>query len=220
MMHLMALALAAAQSTAPIRTGVTLAAPVTTKGQPATFDLAGFRLGMSEAEVEQVLQTRGMTVRRRARGTTFEDNVRGLVNVRGGRLPLKGEKVLESAEFDDGKGGKVMLRMLPWPDGARVRSVAYLPPAGTDPAAWRTLLVERFGVPARDSDRINGEGLRAAWCGQASCSGEGTRFRLDATVNAQGGEIVLAQPEGTAQTLGKAVEDEATRRAPSGVPAP
>ncbi|MHC9419170.1 hypothetical protein ACYZX9_11315 [Sphingomonas citri] len=220
MIYLMTLALAAAQSPAPARTGVTLAAPATTKGQPATFDLAGFRLGMSEAEVERVLRSRGMTVRRRARGSTFEDNVRGLVNVRGGRLPLQGEKVLESAEFDDGKGGKVMLRMLPWPDGARVRGVVYLPPAGTKPASWRALLVERFGAPARDSDRIDGEGLHAAWCGQSSCSGEGGRFRLGVDVNAQGGQIELSQPEGTAQTLEALVEDAAVKRGKVGTPAP
>lgn len=220
MLYLMALALGAMQSSATAQTGVTRAATATTKGQPASFDLAGFRLGMGEAEVEQVLRARGMTVRRRARGTTFEDNVRGLVNVRGGRLPLKGGNALESAELDDGNGGRVMLRMLPWPEGARVRSVAYLPPAGTDPAEWRKLLADRFGAPARDGDRVDGEGLHATWCGRTSCSGEGGVFRLDANVSSRGGEIVLSQPEGTAQALGQLVENAAARREAGGTPRP
>ncbi|MCD2323049.1 hypothetical protein LQ953_03355 [Sphingomonas sp. IC-56] len=135
MIHLMAFALAAAQVPAAGQTGVTSAAPQTTKGSPATFDLAGFRLGMSEADVEQVIRERRLTVRRRTRATTFEDRVRDLVNVRGGRLPLKGGSVLDNADLDDGKGGRISIRMLGWPDGARIRNVTYLPPAGTTPAA-------------------------------------------------------------------------------------
>lgn len=220
MVHVMVLALAAAQAVVVAQTGITSSAVSTTKGQPATFDLAGFRLGMAEAEVEQVLRARGMTVRRRTRATTFEDNVRGLVNVRGGQLPMKGGNVLDSAEIDDGKGGKVMLAMLSWPDGAHVSSVAYLPPPGTDPAAWRILLAERFGAPASDSGRINGEGLHAVWCGLPSCSGESGRPRLVADVNALGGQIVLSQPDGMTQKLGALVEAEAARRMPRSVPAP
>jgi len=212
MMHLMTLALVAAQTTASAQTGVTRAAPATAKGEPATFDLAGFRLGMSEEEVDQVIRTRGLTVRRSSRATTFEDTVRGLVNVRGGRLEMHGGSVLDTVDLDDGKGGKVMLRMLGWPVGARVRSVAFLPPAGTEPAAWRSLLIERFGAPGRDSDTTNSEGVHLTWCGKATCSGEGAEFRLTADVNALGGQIVLSQPEGTAQMLGELVEDAAARR--------
>lgn len=218
MMHLMALALVAAQASSAGQTGVTSSAPATTKGSPATFDLAGFRLGMSEADIERVIRERGMTVRRRTRATTFEDRVRGLVNVRGGRMALKGGSVLDNADLDDGKGGRVAIRMTGWPDGARIRSVSYIVPAGTEPAAWQTLLTGKYGPPSRDSGRINGEGLHASWCGQAACLGEGGTFRLVADVSARGGQIVLSQPEGTAQRLNALVEQEAARRGPRGAP--
>lgn len=219
MMHLMALALAAAQPVTADQIGVDAVATQTTKGSPATFDLAGFRLGMTEAEAERVLKERGMTVRRRTRAVDFEDRVRGLVNVRGGRLPLKGGSVLDNADIDDGKGGRIMIRMLGWPDGARVRGITYLVPAGTDPAAWRTLLVGKYGPPSRDSGTIDGEGLHARWCGQAACLGEGGVFRLAADVNAREGTISLSQPEGTAGRVSDLVEQEATKRIPRGTPA-
>lgn len=135
MKHVMALALVATQPVAAGQIGVDAVAMQSMKGSPATFDLAGFRLGMTEAEAERVLQMRGMTVRRRTRADTFEDRVRKAVNLRGGRLPLVGGSVLDNADIDDGKGGRVMIRMLAWPSGARIRGVTYLPPAGTDPAA-------------------------------------------------------------------------------------
>ncbi|MBJ6122520.1 hypothetical protein [Sphingomonas mollis] len=214
-----ALALAAAQLSAVGQTGVTTPAPATVKGSPATFDLAGFRLGMSEAEAERVLKERGMTVRRRTRAITFEDRVRQAVNLRGGRLPLKGGSVLNNADIDDGKGGRIMIRMLGWPDGARVRSITYIVRAGTEPAAWRTLLVGKYGPPSRDSGTIDGEGLHARWCGQAACLGEGGVFRLYADVNARGGTIALSQPEGTSSVVSDLVEREASKRGLGGKPA-
>lgn len=214
-----ALALAAAEVSAVSQTGVTTPAPATVKGSPATFDLAGFRLGMSEAEAERVLKERGMTVRRRTRAITFEDRVRQAVNLRGGRLPLKGGSILDNADIDDGKGGRIMIRMFGWPDGARIRSITYLVPVGTDPAAWRTQLLAKYGPPSRDSGSIDGEGLHARWCGQAACLGEGGVFRLSADVNARGGTIALSQPEGTASRVSGLVEEEAAKRIPRGTPA-
>jgi hypothetical protein len=219
MMHILALVLAAAQPVPTGQIGVRAAATQSIKGSPATFDLAGFRLGMTEAEVERTLKERGMTVRRGTRAETFEDRVRKLVNLRGGRMPLKGGSVLDDAAIEDGKGGKVMIRMLGWPDGARIRSVTYLPPVGTDPGAWRSLLVGEYGAPARDSDSIDGEGLHARWCGQAACLGEGGVFRLGADVGSRGGQIVLSQPEGTAAKVTALIEQEASRRGPHDRPA-
>ncbi len=219
MMYILALTLAAAQSAAAGQIGVDAVATQTSKGAPATFDLAGFRLGMTETEAERVLKERGMSVGRRTRGITFEDRVRQAVNLRGGRLPLKGDSVLDNADIDDGKGGKVMIRMFGWPDGARVRSVTYLVPAGTDPAAWRTLLVSKYGPPSRDSGSIDREGLHARWCGQAACLGEGGVFRLSADVDARGGTITLSQPEGTERRVSDLVEQEASKRGPRGAPA-
>lgn len=219
MKHVMALILATMQPASAGQIGVDAAAGQTTKGVPATFDLAGFRLGMTEAEAEQVVKARGMTVTRRSRTNTFEDRVRKLVNLRGGRLPMKGGSVLESADIDDGKGGKLMIRMFAWPDGARIRSVTYLPPGGTDPVAWRALLVAKYGNPARDGDDINADELRATWCGRLECIIGGKAFSLGASVGLRGGSIALSQPEGTSSKLTKLVEQEALKHGPQGAPA-
>lgn len=219
MIDLMAIVLLAAQPSAAGQIGVDAVATQTTKGMPASFDLAGFRLGMTETDVEKVLKDRGMTVRRRTRVDTFEDRVRKAVNLRGGRLPLKGGSVLDNADIDDGKGGRISIYMFGWPDGARVRGIAYRVPAGTEPAAWRTLLVGKYGLPSKDSDSIDGENLHAGWCGQAACLGEGGVFRLSADVNGRGGTITLSQPEGTARRVTALVEQEAAKRGPRGTPA-
>ncbi|MGN7161451.1 hypothetical protein [Sphingomonas sp. SAFR-052] len=219
MIHALAVVLAAVQLVPAPETGVNSVAAQTIKGNPVTFDLAGFRLGMTEAEAEDVLRRRGMTVTRRSRGQTFEDRVRKLVNLRGGRLGLAGGSVLATADLDDGMGGKIFIRMLAWPDGARIRGITYLPPAGTDAAAWRSLLVTKYGRPAQDVDTIGSEGLHAAWCGQPSCFGEGRLFRLSASVSAKGGQITLAQPEGTASNLTALVEVEASKHRLPGRPA-
>lgn len=219
MKHVMALVLAAAQPAAVGQVGVDAVATQTTKGAPATFDLAGFRLGMTEAEAERVLKEREMTVRRRTRTDTFEDRVRKTANLRGGRLPLRGGNVLDSADIDDGKGGKVMISMLVWPEGARVRGITYLPSAGTDPSAWRSLLIGKYGPPARDSDMVDGDGLHARWCGRAACLGEGGVFRLRADVGSRGGQITLSQPDGTVGKVTALIDQEASKRGSGGKPA-
>lgn len=219
MLLLMTLAVATMQSPAG-RVGLDAAAQTTVSGSPATFDLAGFRLGMTEAEAEHVLQQRGLTVRRRTRGKTFEDRVRDLVNLRGGRAAPKGGSVLDTAEMDDGKGGRVLIQMLAWPDGARVRGITYLAPAGTDATAWRSLLVGKYGHPSRDSGSVDEDGLHARWCGMEACLGEGGVFRLTADVGMRGGSIVLAQPDGSSRRATELLEKEVARRAHVGTPSP
>ncbi|WP_128082067.1 hypothetical protein [Sphingomonas sp. Ant20] len=218
MTHTMALVLAAALAAATGQVGVNTVAPQTVKGVPATFDLGGFRLGMTEEEAQRVLKARGMTVRRSSRTDTFDDRVRKLVNMRGGRRPLRGDSVLDSADIDDGRGGRIMIRMLGWPEGARIRGVTYLPPAGTDPAKWRSLLADKYGMHSKDSGAVDGDGLHARWCGQAACLGEGSVFRLGADVGPLGGQITLAQPDGTSQRVTTLVEQEALRQGKRSAP--
>ena len=76
-----------------------------------------------------------------------------------------------------------MIRTLGLPECARVRDGTYLPPVRTDSSAWRSLLVGKYGLPARDSDSI---------------PGEGGLFRLGACVGSRGGQIVIPQPNGAA----------------------
>lgn len=50
----------AAPAAQPSQTGLTAPARITVKSDPATYDLAGFRLGMAESEVEAALKARGL----------------------------------------------------------------------------------------------------------------------------------------------------------------
>ncbi|AOR76446.1 hypothetical protein [Novosphingobium resinovorum] len=212
MLHILALALATAPAITAAEVGVTRAASVTEHNKPATFELAGFRLGMSEAEVEGVMKSRGLKVRRAIRVTGFEDQVRGLIRARDGRAPEKGQSVLGEAEFDDMKGGRILLKLLAWPDAARISTITYLPPRGMDAQEWRRLLFEKYGPAADSGGSIDSEGLHGRWCGLASCSGAFTAFTLSADVSQNGGSIHLKQPDGTNSRRAKLIEAEGARR--------
>lgn len=146
-MHLMAFALVAAPAATVRQIGLDTMATQMKKDSPAIFDLAGFRLGMTEAAAESAIKERGMTVKRRTRTDTFDNRVRKLVNIRCGRLQLKGGSNLDNADIDDGKGGRIFMQMLGWPDGARISKISYQPPASTGPADRRGLLIGRYGLP-------------------------------------------------------------------------
>lgn len=111
-----------------------------------------------------------------------------------------------------------MIRMLAWPDGARIASIAYLSPAGTEPGAWKRLLVGKYGAYSSDTGQVDGEGLHLRWCGRAACIGEGGLFRLVADAGARGGQITLSQPEGTSGRLTELVGADAARRGTRGAP--
>lgn len=216
-MLMMILAATAVQPAVAADTGLTVAAAATTQGVPRTFDLAGFRLGMSEQEVENVIRSRGLKVRNATRVTDFEQQVRSIVNMRGGHVQMTRGSVLGEADLDDGKGGRVLLRMFTWPDGARVRSVSYQVPAGTDAAEWKRLLTDKYGAAGNGGRRIGSGKLTAQWCGRTSSCLDA--FRLSADVGATGGSIDLEQPDGSGQRLQSLVEAEASKRTKAGRPA-
>ncbi|WP_257555396.1 hypothetical protein [Sphingobium sp. CFD-2] len=218
MLHIIALALAAAPAVNISEVGVTRAASVTEQDKPATFELAGFRLGMSEAEVEGVIKFRRLKVKRALRVIGFEDQVRGLIRAREGRAPETGKSVLGEVEFYDLKGGRILLKLLAWPGAARISTITYLPPRGTDPQEWRRLLSQKYGPAADGGGAIDSEGLHARWCGHASCSGAFAAFLLSADVGEDGGSVQLKQPDGTNSRRAKLIEADAGRRGPRSTP--
>ena len=218
MAFLVALAAAAMQLAASPQVGINQPASNLTKGNPATFDLAGFKLGMSEADVEQLIKSRRLKVVRASRVVSFEDQVRGLLRVRGERAPIKGGSVLGQAELDDGQGGRISVKMLTWPDAAHVSSITFLPPRGTDAEGWKSMLVSKYGSAADGGGRIDSGGFHASWCGQLSCSGGFGVFMLTADVSAAGGSIHLRQPDGTPSRIKALVAAEADRRTPRRTP--
>lgn len=209
----------AAQATEAPRTGLTAPARTTVKSDPSTYDLAGFRLGMSESEAEGVIKSRGLKVVRAQRVSDFDTQVANLVNMRGGSVRRASRSALGSAELDDGKGGRVSLKLLTWPDVARISSITYLPPRGTEAAGWKDLLVGKYGSSADGGGRIDGEGFRASWCGRASCLGGVGVFLLSVEVGKAGGFIHLRQPDGSARQIKVLIEAEADRRQPGRSPA-
>ena len=212
MSFLVALAAAAVQFASSTQVGINQPSVTMTGGNPATFDLAGFRLGMSEANVEQLIKSRRLRVVRVGRVNSFEDRVRGLLRVRSERAPTKGGSVLGQVELDDGQGGRIYITMLSWPDAAHVSSITFLPPRGTEVAEWKSMLVSKYGPAADGGGRIDTNGFHASWCGKSTCSGGIGVFMLTADVSAAGGAIHLRQPENTPSRVKALVAAEADRR--------
>ncbi|WP_348656771.1 hypothetical protein [uncultured Sphingobium sp.] len=213
MLFPIALALAA-QAAEPPKTGLTAAARTIVKSDPSTYDLAGFRLGMSEADVEAILKTRGLKVARAQRVADFGTQVANLANQRGASVRQASRSVLGSADIDDGQGGRVVLKLLTWPDAARVSSITYLPPRGTQADRWKSMLVEKYGPAADGGGRVDAEGFHASWCGQASCLGGVGVFLLSAEVGNAGGSVHLRQPDGSSRRVKALIEAAADTRAP------
>lgn len=185
----------------PVIVGLTHAADRSVAGDPVTFDLGGFRLGMNEAEVSAVIEARKLTNRGMTRFVDFESQVRTLINIRGGAggVATRGG-VLGEATLQDDAGGRYMLKMLVWPDGSHLSSIVYLAPRGTTAAEWRRMLVEKWGKPREEE---LGETFTGRW-GNA-----GSGFRASANVGARGGTVEIAQPDGSRQQPSRLV-DQAT----------
>lgn len=185
----------------PVIVGLTRAADRSVAGDPVTFDLGGFRLGMSEAEVSAVIASRKLTNRGVTRYVDFESQVRSLINIRGGVGGVETRRgVLGEATLQDDAGGRYMLKTLVWPDGVHLSSIVYLAPQGTTAAEWRRMLVEKWGRPREEQ---TGDTFTARW------GGAGNGFQAAANVGARGGTIEIAQPDGSRQQPGRLVEQAA-----------
>lgn len=185
----------------PVIVGLTKAADRTVASDPATYDLGGFRLGMSEAEAEAVAKGRGLTTKTVMRYVDFETQVRSAINIRGGAAGVPTKRgVLGEATLVDDAGGRYMLKTLVWPDGAHLASIVYLAPQGTAVAEWRRMLVEKWG---KSREEQMGDTFTAHWGGAES------GYRAAANIGPRGGTIEIVQPDGTRQRPGKLVEQAA-----------
>ena len=108
----------------------------------------------------------------------------------------------------------MVLKLLTWPDAARVSSITYLPPRGTQADRWKSMLVEKYGPAADGGGRVDAEGFHASWCGQASCLGGVGVFLLSAEVGNAGGSVHLRQPDGSSRRVKALIEAAADTRAP------
>lgn len=174
----------------PVLPGLTAVADHAAPGDAVGFDLGGFRFGMSEAQVDAIVRSRGMKPGIVTRGVDFESSVRSLVNTRGG---FGGEEnrrgVLSEANVEDDAGGRYTLRMLTWPDGAHLYDIVYVAAQGTPAAEWRRTLVGKWGRPGTED---GGSDFVARW-GAPTAAG----FRARARLGSDGGTIELLAPEGS-----------------------
>ncbi|MBD8546729.1 hypothetical protein [Sphingomonas sp. CFBP 8760] len=176
----------------PVMPGLTAVADHAKPGDAVGFDLGGFRLGMSEAQVDAVVRTRHMTPGIITRGVDFESSVRSLINTRGGAGGEETHRgVLSEANVEDDAGGRYTLRMLTWPDGAHLYDIVYVAAQGTAAAEWRRMLVGKWGRPRTDD---GGSDLTARW-GATTPAG----FRATVRLGSDGGTILLQAPEGSAE---------------------
>lgn len=166
------------------------------------FDLGGFRLGMSEAQVDEIVRSRGMRPGIVTRGVDFESSVRSLVNTRGGQGGEENRRgVLSEANVEDDAGGRYTLRMLTWPDGAHLYDVVYVAAQGTSAAEWRRILADKWGRPRAQDGH---DGFVARW-GAPTAAG----FRVTAQFESGGLSVALQAPEGSAQRPAALVDQAA-----------
>ncbi|WP_454280324.1 hypothetical protein [Sphingomonas sp. Marseille-Q8236] len=178
--------------TTPVIVGLTRAADRSVADDPVTFDLGGFRLGMSEEEVSVVIATRKLTSRGVTRFVDFESQVRSAINIRGGVGGVETRRsVLGEATLQDDAGGRYTLRMLVWPDGAHLSGITYIAPQGTAADEWRQMLVTKWGTPHQESSR---DTFSARW-GKAGLDG----YHADADVGPRGGTVGIGLPDGSSQ---------------------
>lgn len=176
----------------PIIPGLTVVDDRKAPGDARGFDLAGFRLGMSEQQVDAVVRSRGLKPGIVTRGVDFESSVRSLVNTRGGAGGEENRRgVLSEANVEDDAGGRYTLRMLTWPDGAHLYHIVYVAAQGTPNAEWRRTLVDKWGQPRKEED---GEQFVARWGAPTSAG-----FHAKAMLGAGGGTIEMLAPEGSAE---------------------
>jgi len=176
----------------PVIVGLTRAADRSVPGDPVTFDLGGFRLGMSEAEVSEVAMSRKLITKGATRFVDFEGQVRSAINIAGGAggAPTR-RSVLGEATLQDDAGGRYMLRMLVWPDGSHLSGITYIAPQGTAAADWRQMLVTKWGTPHQESGR---DTFSARW-GKAGLDG----YHADADVGLRGGTVGIGSPDGSSR---------------------
>ena len=134
------------------------------QGDPATFDLYGFKLGMSVREAER----NARRLHLRFNGGDFTNpSFDGRVAVRVAGLLGTGSpkiaRVLGRTSMADSDGNHYLLEFLPMEAGATLSSVAYIGSwEGNSPADYMAALQGRYGRPS--SKDVGQDRLSARWC--------------------------------------------------------
>ena len=133
-------------------------------GDPVTFELFGFKLGMSVREADRNARRRHLRFNGgNGTGPTFEGRVSlAAANLLGRRIPTV-PKVLESTSMIDAEGARYVLRFLPMESGATLVSIGYFGSReGNSAAQYLAALEGRFGKPTHRS--MGRDDFNVRWC--------------------------------------------------------
>lgn len=204
--------------TTPREIGFTIAAPALIKGEVATFDIAGFKLGMSEEDVAAVAKRQGLVLRDKTRVVDFETQVRSAAQLTYGAPPQPetGKSVLGQAIFISPDGGRYIIGLASWPDGAHVSYVTYVTTARMSSAEWRDQLTAKYG-PA--SEMSTTSDFHARWCNaKSACPLQLKSAVMSANLSDKGGEIKLGAADGLSTRIAALLDQEAQSRVPAKKP--
>lgn len=134
------------------------------RGDPATFELFGFKLGMSIREADRNARLRHLRFNGgNLTGPSFEGRVAIRAASLLGRNAQTIPRVLERTSMKDAEGNSYMLVFLPMEAGATLVSIAYRGSfEGNTAAQYMAALQERFGKPTHGGGAS--VGLTARWC--------------------------------------------------------
>ena len=134
------------------------------QGDPATFELFGFKLGMSVREADRNARRLGLRFNGGNEfGPSFDGRVQILAaNLLGRDMP-KVPRTLTRTSMIDPDGNRFMLRFVPMEAGATLVTVTYAGSwEGNTPSQYLAALKSRFGKPT--SEDVRADSLNARWC--------------------------------------------------------
>ncbi|QXQ06133.1 hypothetical protein KX816_18420 [Sphingosinicellaceae bacterium] len=142
----------------------TVASKLLVQGDPATFELYGFKLGMSVREADR--NARRLHLRFNG-GDFTSPSFDGRVAVRAaallGRPIPKVPRVLSRTSMADAEGNHYLLEFLPMEAGASVSSITYSGSRqGESPSEFLAALQAKYGKPT--SKYAGVDNLEARWC--------------------------------------------------------
>lgn len=134
------------------------------QGDPATFELYGFRLGMSVREADRNARRLHL---RFSGGDATSPSFDGRVAVRAAGLLGTGSpkvpRVLLRTSMADANGNHYLLQFLPMEAGATLSLIAYVGSSeGNSPADYMAALQNKYGKPT--SKDLGASRLSARWC--------------------------------------------------------
>lgn len=133
-------------------------------GDPATFELFGFKLGMSVREADRNARRRHLRFNgNNGTNPSFGGRVAIAAATLLGRKPPKVPRVLGQSSMIDADGARYALQFLPMEAGATLVSIAYFGTLqGNSPAQYLAALQQKFGKPTHRS--ANSDRFDARWC--------------------------------------------------------